>query len=771
MARRFKRRRGAIRHAAPARVLAGWAVPESAYPAPPAARILALDAPEQSSGPMTVRVAVSMDAAGEAVLSINGGERARAPLEGNEAGPGTVTFDDVRLPPGRHRVVVALWDPEADTLLDEQGRDVQVVPPPRIVGFADPDAVLRRALEAQQVRATFHTTAPDFDAHMQAGPPQAEGASRVDVVVADAKLLGQLSPASQQHLVTAVRHGMGLVVGVGNDKGAWHHLAETPLAAVLPLVPLPEPKPPPPEPDPAPDPNAEPDPPVDPPQPDDGPGLKTERRPDEARPITLLLVIDKSKSMAPHPGRGGADKFAMALQAARLAADALGTSDQLGVMVFAEAPSLVVSPRPKHEAMGRLRMTLQGSVPDGNATNIYLALKEASAVMQRQRTPIRHIVLLTDGEQYPPGPIFSPVVIPMARRGISLTTVGIGRGARMDQLRDIVRYAAGGLAIYAPSPEDVPVVVTKDTDKVVRHRNATVEAEGLLRDREKKPEPDPDPPTREEPPPAPKKAPPAPPAPPAPTREPLRRQRGHVAVAQFQEQDAPRVGRPRMSRRRGSGQILLVRREDEPVLAAGRAGLGRVLTWTLPDDDPGMAGWDGAAGLLTQVVRAARTPTDRDTHRPRTRILQHEDGAVLTLDWPRGAPDRGFEILWTPDGAEETEARSLGHVAPGLTSDRIRLPAAPPGTAVRVSFLREGREVLAARTYRARALEPRAVPAGNQAALDAAFGSRPKDLTQFVDTLPWGERTEKLPIDTWLLWFALALLPADVWLHRHRSTR
>ena len=190
-----------------------------------------------------------------------------------------------------------------------------------------------------------------------------------------------------------------------------------------------------------------------------------------------------------------------------------------------------------------------------------------------------------------------------------------------------------------------------------------------------------------------------------------------------------------------------------------------MLVWTLPDDDSGIEGWPQAAALLAQTVLAARTPQERFTYQPRLRVDQSDEGAVLDITWPPGATGRGFDVVWAgPDGP-----RSLGPVAPGLTTDRIALPSAPLGALVQLRFMEGQREVLPPRTYRVAPRIARGTPAGDQAALDAFFGPRPADVTQFVDTLPWGKREERQPLLPWLLWGALALLPFDVLLHRHRT--
>ena len=113
------------------------------------------------------------------------------------------------------------------------------------------------------------------------------------------------------------------------------------------------------------------------------------------------------------------------------------------------------------------------------------------------------------------------------------------------------------------------------------------------------------------------------------------------------------------------------------------------------------------------------TAQERFAYRPQIRVDQSDDGAVLDIRWQRGATGDGFDVTWVgPEGAQ-----ALGRVAPGLTADRLSLPAAPAGALVRLRFLdAQGRAALPPHTYRVAPRSMQPVPAGDQAALDALIG-------------------------------------------------
>src|SRR5207253_2906887 len=140
-------------------------------------------------------------------------------------------------------------------------------------------------------------------------------------------------------------------------------------APILPLVPKapptpaaaapppPPPLPPPEEPEPEPEPEQ---------RPDKGPGLVAARKPEEALPVSLLLVLDRSGSMSLE------GKWKMATAVAEETAGLLAPSDRIGVVTFADDATVDV---PMRTAGSVASLGLEvGVVPDGN-TDIYRALE------------------------------------------------------------------------------------------------------------------------------------------------------------------------------------------------------------------------------------------------------------------------------------------------------------------------------------------------------------------------------------------------------------
>ncbi|MGE0190972.1 MAG: VWA domain-containing protein [Planctomycetota bacterium] len=723
-------------------------VPLPADASTPAAgpRVEELGVPGSARGAFTARARVAGAAARSARWLVDGDLVAEGSLPA-PAADGRIEVDR-RLPalaPGWHEVALAVADTSGRVL--DTARQVVFVPaPPRyLAALANPGASWSaRAASAQGLPLQRLTGAPDELLH-------------ADVVVADAAFLADLPADAAEALARAVRAGRGLVVEAGATDEAWARLAASPLAALLPLEPLPTP-PPAPEPAPPPPPTPPPPPPPVAPPPQEGPGLAARRAPDEALPITLLLLIDRSGSME-------GDKFAMALQAAQGAAEALGASDRLGAIVFAEEARVALAPR---AGRPNLKLALGLVQADGTETNIHAALAKASEVMAAETGRIRHVLLLTDGEQHPPGPLFGKVMQPLREGGITLTAVGIGRGARMSQLREIVRLAAGGAVLYAPTPDQVPVVVTRDTQRVTDARGERV---ARLPDPERRPEPSPDAePAREPPPeaPTPPPTPPTPPPRPAPAPPvPLRTRAAHEVLAGFEHAAWPAVGAPRRARLRGDALVVLERDDDEaaPVVVMARAGLGRVAVLLLPPDDEGWAAWPRAAAFVGQVLAGVAAPEGGPADVPRLELRAPAEGpAYVEVLWPADRPAQ-LELVVT---LEDGRRHPLGTTTPRERRQSIPLPPdVVPGARVRVDGRLDGRPLPALDRVVPRR-PPAPVPAADRTGLEQALGPATTEPSAFVSALPWGARSREIPRWPWVLAAALAWLLVDVAAHRRR---
>lgn len=140
----------------------------------------------------------------------------------------------------------------------------------------------------------------------------------------------------------------------------------------------------------------------------------------------LVLVIDHSGSMAEPLDDQRHTKEQAADESAVLALKTLSPRDQVGVIAFDSMPTWVVPLGPNQHS-DQTAAAIRGITPAGG-TEIYPALvaaNEALSNLSSRDVPIRHVLLLTDGQSE--GGDFDRLITQMASKGITLSTVGVGQ--------------------------------------------------------------------------------------------------------------------------------------------------------------------------------------------------------------------------------------------------------------------------------------------------------------------------------------------------------
>jgi Mg-chelatase subunit ChlD len=171
--------------------------------------------------------------------------------------------------------------------------------------------------------------------------------------------------------------------------------------------------------------------------------------------LALILVIDKSGSMS--SGDYGIAKIEMAREAAIRATEVLDTEDFIGVIAFDDALKWVVPP----QLMDNLELVQDaiGTIRAGGGTQILPPLEAAYYSIQETDAELRHIILLTDGQAEKEG--YEPVIDGLRKKGITLSTVAVGRGADRTLMKAL---AFGGQGRYYETDEfsNIPNIFTKE---------------------------------------------------------------------------------------------------------------------------------------------------------------------------------------------------------------------------------------------------------------------------------------------------------------------
>ncbi|MCO4761119.1 MAG: VWA domain-containing protein [Myxococcales bacterium] len=167
--------------------------------------------------------------------------------------------------------------------------------------------------------------------------------------------------------------------------------------------------------------------------------------------IAMVLAIDRSGSMS------GA-KMALAKEAARATADALGHEDKIGVIAFDNIARTVVR---LQRAGNRYRIATNiARISAGGGTHIYPALQQSLTALERVRAKVKHVILLSDGQAPRSG--IDALVRQMRRTGITVTTVGVGTAVDRSLL-EAIADRGGGRSYFTDRPETLPRIFVRET--------------------------------------------------------------------------------------------------------------------------------------------------------------------------------------------------------------------------------------------------------------------------------------------------------------------
>ena len=175
----------------------------------------------------------------------------------------------------------------------------------------------------------------------------------------------------------------------------------------------------------------------------------------EVPTIAMMLVIDKSGSMS--DGNGVTTNLDLAKEAAVAALGNLRDSDYIGVIAFDDSYDKVVE---LQKASDRETITdnIYGIALDGG-TSIYPALEAAAKELQGNPAKIKHIILLTDGQDTFNN--YGKVIGEINNGSITLSTVAIGQGCNIVLLSELAEKC-GGRYYYTDINSDIPRIFAQE---------------------------------------------------------------------------------------------------------------------------------------------------------------------------------------------------------------------------------------------------------------------------------------------------------------------
>ncbi len=178
----------------------------------------------------------------------------------------------------------------------------------------------------------------------------------------------------------------------------------------------------------------------------------------EVPQIAMVMVIDHSSSMAAASTENGSITcMEIARQAAISALDSLREIDEVGVVAFNDAYSWAV-PLQTAEDTEAIAASISGIAADGG-TSIYPAVAEAVSALEESDAAIKHIILLTDGEDgYRE---YGDLLDEIEAEGITLSTVAVGTGSDTKLLKNLAT-AGGGRYYYSDAGTALPRIFAQE---------------------------------------------------------------------------------------------------------------------------------------------------------------------------------------------------------------------------------------------------------------------------------------------------------------------
>ena len=171
--------------------------------------------------------------------------------------------------------------------------------------------------------------------------------------------------------------------------------------------------------------------------------------------MAMAMVIDHSGSM---DASDGIESYLdLAKKSAAAAVDYLRPEDYVEVIAFDDAYSRVV-PLQNVDNPDEIQKMIF-SIPSGGGTSIYPALEAAVKDINGCDAMIKHIILLTDGQDYNSG--YDGLLKIINNAGITLSCVAVGSGCN-DQLLNDLATQGGGRIFYSDDTTDLPRIFAQE---------------------------------------------------------------------------------------------------------------------------------------------------------------------------------------------------------------------------------------------------------------------------------------------------------------------
>lgn len=342
--------------------------------------------------------------------------------------------------------------------------------------------------------------------------------------------------------------------------------------------------------------------------------------------LAMVMVIDHSGSMSsPSTDKSGITCMDIAKQAAVNSLDSLREIDEVGVLAFDDGYTWSV---PLQEAVdtGAIIERISG-IGSAGGTSIYPALAEAVKKIKKSDAALKHIVLLTDGQDG--FQAYEDVLKEMEEEGITLSTVAVGTGADNDTLQWLAQEG-GGRYYYSDASTTLPRIFAQEVYLSVKSYLINEEFTPVIVN-------------------------------------------SHEIIQDIFNEGSPSLLGYIASTPKATASVLLQSSKEDPILTVWQYGLGRTVAWN--SDVTGQwtgnfAGWDHYAALWRNIIdwTISKSELGEDT----IQIQQEASSAVVTYETENYSAQTNISAVFTSESGEQQEV-TLKAVSPGVYQSEVPL--------------------------------------------------------------------------------------------------
>lgn len=321
--------------------------------------------------------------------------------------------------------------------------------------------------------------------------------------------------------------------------------------------------------------------------------------------MAFVLVFDKSGSMG--DGSNGVTKIELARESAARIMSLLAPSDSLGIIAFDAEPHVITplgTDRRREDVAAALR-----AIEAGGSTSLVPAIEMAGTWLRGSGAARKHALVISDGRTSEAES--ARLRDGAATRGFELSVIAIGADADRSLLQTIAERS-GGRAYFPDNLRQLPAIVARDASEA---------SGGTIVNERFRP----------------------------------RIPRVHPVMAGVDPASLPALGGYVVGTVRTGAEAILVSHLDDPILAAWRAGTGRVAMFTADLNglwSTDLRRWSGFPAMWAQMTRFLNRQSRSDLLR--LRAVETDDGIRIRVDADRdgqaAALDAARVTLRTPSG-------------------------------------------------------------------------------------------------------------------------